>query len=333
VGIAPDRLGAIFDGPVPADGSPSRPYGGGGLNLGICRHLVSLMGGELSASSEPGRGSTFSLVVTLPVEAAPAGPAQPATPRRILLAEDHPVNQQVAGAMLRRRGHHVDIVGNGRLAVDAVRRDVYDVVLMDVQMPELDGLGATRQIRALGGAFETLRIVALTAHEAVDQRAQCEAAGMNAFVTKPFRPADLFEVVETHPPADAARGPAADPAEEPGAPAVDLEGFRATMREAGVEDLVEATLRTYLAETPARLAAMEAAVAAADGRGVQEAAHAVKSSAASIGAGGLAALMRRAEAAGRAGDIDACRTLWPRIAAAAAAVERQISPVAAGAEQ
>jgi len=221
---------------------------------------------------------------------------------RILLAEDNPVNQQVATAMLLKRGHHVDVVSNGREAVDAVARERYDVVLMDIQMPEMDGFEATAKIRALPQG-RTLPIIALTAHALSGERERCLERGMSGYLAKPFKAHDLFATVE-------GRGAQpADPVAAP-SPAVDLAAFRRTMEEAGAAEAVDGILETFVATMPQRLEALAAAASGADAEPLQRAAHAFKSAAGTIGAGRLAALLEDMERAARDGDVvGACDTL------------------------
>jgi PAS domain S-box-containing protein len=215
---------------------------------------------------------------------------------QILLAEDNPVNQQVAATMLRRRGHHVDIVPNGREAVAALNAGRYDVVLMDVQMPELDGISATKQIRSSGNK---LPIIAMTAHAMSGDRERCLEAGMTGYIAKPFKPHELFAAVEGWSLTAGSR--AAVQIEGDGAP-VDLQGFRDTMKEAGVEEAVESMLKAFLQDAPRRTEQLEQAVAVKDVERISQAAHAFKSAAGTISARRLADLLGEVEAAGRAGD-------------------------------
>src|SRR5438105_745102 len=218
---------------------------------------------------------------------------------RILLAEDNPVNQQVATAMLLKRGHQVDVVANGREAVDAVGAERYDLVLMDIQMPEMDGFEATAQIRALpqGGA---LPIIALTAHALSGERERCLERGMSGYLAKPFKAHELFAVVE-------GRGPdGAEPA-APAPPPVDVAAFRRTMEEAGAAEAVDGILATFVQTLPQRLDALAAATAGDTAEPIERAAHAFKSAAATIGARHLAALLEQIEAAGRDGDVARAR--------------------------
>ncbi|MEQ9640797.1 MAG: ATP-binding protein [Alphaproteobacteria bacterium] len=189
VGIPAAQQVDLFEPYHQAASDTRRRFGGTGLGLAICRGLVRLMGGEIGLESNEGNGTRVWFKLPLDAEAMVPKPvlpaAGPAPPMKLLLAEDHPVNQTVIGAMLGRMGHVVDIVGDGRAAVEAVREGAYDAVLMDIQMPEMDGIAATRAIRSLGGVFAELRIVALTAEAMPDDRDRFLAAGMDDFVAKP----------------------------------------------------------------------------------------------------------------------------------------------------
>ncbi len=205
VGIPPDRVDRLFQSFSQADVSISRRYGGTGLGLAISKRLAELMGGTMWAESEgvPGRGSAFhfTLVTRAVAETAPPDletapgfseldPEQASRhPLRILLVEDNAVNQKLALRVLSLMGYQADVAGNGIEAVDAVERQEYDLVLMDVQMPEMDGLEATRRIRARveGGP----RIVAMTANAMDGDREACLEAGMDDYVGKPIRVDEL----------------------------------------------------------------------------------------------------------------------------------------------
>ncbi|MEJ2239060.1 MAG: response regulator [Gemmatimonadales bacterium] len=215
----------------------------------------------------------------------------------ILLAEDNPVNQQVAATMLRKRGHSVEIVPDGRQAVREVTRNTYDVVLMDVQMPELDGVAATEEIRRLG---RDLPIIAMTAHAMAGDRERCLDAGMTGYLSKPFKPHELFAAVEGW---SLSVDRLTAEGKTPRVPPVDIEGFRSSMREAGVEEAVESMIETFLQDAPRRMDELERAVAAGDADRVQKAAHPFKSAAGMIGAQVLAGLLKRIESMGRSGEI------------------------------
>ena len=205
IGIPTSQYEAIFEVFQQADGSMSRKYGGTGLGLTISRRLATAMGGSLSVKSEPGHGSTF----TFSVPVKPVQAPQPATDRsseqiaslghslNLLLAEDHPINQRLAIAHLSRRGHRIVVAANGREALEKANQESFDAILMDVQMPEMDGLEATRRIRE--GERSTgkhVRIVAMTAHAMAEDRKRCLEAGMDGCVVKPFTPDELYGAVE-----------------------------------------------------------------------------------------------------------------------------------------
>jgi CheY-like chemotaxis protein len=231
---------------------------------------------------------------------------------RVLLAEDNPVNQQVAVAMLVKRGHEVHVVGNGREAVDAVAGREYDVVLMDIQMPEMDGFEATKAIRATPRGA-TLPIVAMTAHALSGERERCLSHGMTDYLAKPFRAHELFTLVEQLP---AGGGPTAEPtapASMPTAPPVDLEGFRTMLREAGAEEALYSILDTFLRHAPERLATLATAAASGSGIEIAKAAHVFRGAAATIGARQLAELLERVETTGRAGELEQARDYFEQV--------------------
>jgi len=202
IGIPKETQPSLFDEFTMADQSHSRAHEGTGLGLAICKRLVSLMDGSIELVSEPGSGSTFYFNVVLEVTDAHAWDNEaasdesqrlPAVNTRILLAEDNPANQLVAKSILERAGLHVDIAANGREALEAVRSMPYDVVLMDISMPEMDGMAATAEIRKLSGQAGKVPIVALTAHALSGDREHFLEGGMDDYLTKPInRDATLY---------------------------------------------------------------------------------------------------------------------------------------------
>ena len=203
IGVPAEVQEAIFEPFTQADSSTTRRYGGTGLGLPICRGLVAAMKGRLEIASEPEHGSTFHFKIRFPIAAEPAAPARAvgegiARSRRrlrILLAEDNPVNQKVASRLLERMGHKVDVVANGRQAVAAVEEVEYDVVLMDCQMPEMDGYTATEVIRRISG-MRTLPIIAMTANAMAEDRQRCLDAGMDDYLSKPISADRLYHFLE-----------------------------------------------------------------------------------------------------------------------------------------
>jgi PAS domain S-box-containing protein len=231
IGIAQKHISRLFQAFSQVDTSVTRKYGGSGLGLAISKRLAEMMGGTIAIESEEGKGSTFSvnIVVALPHDTPDAPPhyktppvgepaiqshlmtrenmtatsvADYASPAmscllRILLVEDNIVNQKVALRLLERIGHQADIASNGIEAIEAVRQTRYDVVLMDLQMPDLDGIEATRRIRTLLPTEQQPWIVALTAHAEADYRDKCLSLGMNDYLTKPIKVEQLVHALRS----------------------------------------------------------------------------------------------------------------------------------------
>jgi signal transduction histidine kinase/ActR/RegA family two-component response regulator len=204
VGIAPEKLPALFEKFTQADNSATRRFGGTGLGLAICRELTQMMGGSINVESREGHGSTF--VVELPLrrcEAAGAAPSDAVRAERdglrLLAAEDNATNQQVLAAVMESLGIDIDIVADGRQAVEAWRSYDYDLILMDIQMPVMDGIAAAREIRAAehGSGKGRTPIIALTANALTHQIEEYLAAGMDGHVAKPIEIAKLYEAIST----------------------------------------------------------------------------------------------------------------------------------------
>jgi PAS domain S-box-containing protein len=319
IGIPADKHAVIFDAFTQADGSTSRRFGGTGLGLSIAASIVRRMGGSLDLASEVGRGSTFTAVLPfdrgtpaeLPVFAGDglsrllgpvvAGAAdQPAVPLhrvlRILLVEDNPVNQRLAHEILRRRGHAVTVANHGREALDRLAEASVDLVLMDVQMPEMNGLEATEAIRAAeAGTGRHLPIVAMTAHAMAGDRERCLAAGMDDYLTKPIR----AEALITHVERMAMRMD--ESSGRPQAPAFDLS--EALERVDHDRDLLAEIAALFLTDAPEMLAAVASAVAVGDAQAVHRAAHRLKGSILTFAAEEAGALALSLEQAGRKGDL------------------------------
>ena len=203
LGIPEDKISTLFDPFVQADSSTTRKFGGSGLGLAIVHRFVEAMQGSVEIESEPGRGSTFR--ARFPLELAPAldSPQKPAalTPGnfeglKVLIAEDNPVNQMVFERMLLRLGCQIRLAQNGREALSILREQPIDLILMDCQMPELDGYQTTTELRSWGGSYTSLPIIALTASAMVEDRQRCLDVGMNDFLSKPLILAALQEKLD-----------------------------------------------------------------------------------------------------------------------------------------
>ena len=211
IGMTPEQMAQLFQRFSQADSSTTRRFGGSGLGLVICKHLVELMGGSIQAHSAPGRGSTFWFEVPLeaalepqPTVVSTSAPAPAETlpvaprPAHVLVVEDNAVNCLVVQAMLERLGMTVTLAHDGAQAVEAVQAQPVELVLMDCQMPVMDGYEATRRIRSSNHANAQLPIVALTANALAEDRQRCDAAGMNDYLPKPVTGEALAAVLLRH---------------------------------------------------------------------------------------------------------------------------------------
>jgi len=204
IGIAREAQSGLFQAFHQADSTVSRRFGGTGLGLAICKTIVELQGGEIGFDSEPGEGARFWFTQSFAIAAEAPAPSAANVPEpicarglSILLAEDNPINQRVAVGMLTKRGHRVLVVGDGLQAVEAIRQGGrFDIVLMDVQMPVMDGLDATRAIRVLAGPVSRIPIIAVSAAVSRTDNLSCIEAGMNDFIGKPFVANQLLSVLE-----------------------------------------------------------------------------------------------------------------------------------------
>jgi CheY-like chemotaxis protein len=211
IGMSPELQARLFQPFTQGDGSTTRRYGGTGLGLAICHELVALMGGSISAESRLGVGSCFRFSVRCKRSTAAATSARPSAPgppagieRRpscrasILLVEDNPVNEKLAEAILRKAGHDVTICRTGAQALAVLAEATFDLVLMDCQMPEMDGWTATREIRRReAGTRRHQVVIALTASAMAGDREECLRSGMDDYLAKPFRAMDLLGALDT----------------------------------------------------------------------------------------------------------------------------------------
>ena len=304
-GIPSDKLESIFEKFTQADGSITRKYGGTGLGLAITRRLVDMHGGNVRVESQLGRGSTF--WVTIPCEVAPV--AVHATPSignetgldaartpagaRLLLAEDNLVNQKVVMAILKKKGYRIDVANDGREALEKLNAEKYDLVLMDVQMPLLDGLETTRLIRR-DGRWDRLPVIAMTAHAMNGDRERCLQSGMNAYISKPVQPAHLIATVKRHlASADRQPTPASTPLERVLSDRL--------MQEDSV--LMNDMLRLFIQIAPERLDRIETAAARGDMDTLDREVKKISAAADQLDSSTLRDCARRIEAATVSGDF------------------------------
>jgi PAS domain S-box-containing protein len=356
IGIDPDVQARIFEAFSQADGSTARKYGGTGLGLSIVKQLVHLMEGTVGVRSEPGQGATFWCTARLEKVSGKTReskkrfpswrggaqtngvsplPEPKVTGTRVLLAEDNPVNREVAVCMLEQLGCRIVAVEHGRDAVAQTECERFDVVLMDCQMPEMDGFSATKAIR--DGERRTGRhvpIVALTAHAIDGDRERCLAAGMDDYMTKPFtqgelgnkiqqwvqRPGDVAALAADRPkavPAEPLQSPSEvteqGPRQAPvltllGTPLADqvLDQLRA-LRRPGRPDPVAKILTSFLESSATYVSAIHQAAVHPDAKALFHAAHALKSSSAMIGAMELSKILKDFEFMGRQSDLAGCQ--------------------------
>ncbi len=335
VGIPADVVPLLFRPFQQADSTTTRRFGGTGLGLAICRHLVQAMNGDIGVESVPGVGSTFWFTTALPLARAGGPATQPAPratadgrvrgsgPLRVLLAEDNETNQLLIATRLRRSGHRVDIAPNGRKAVEAFADGRYDVILMDMQMPELDGPGATREIRARGGEGATIPIIALTADALPEFRDRYMACGLTEYLTKPIDWRALYRMLDVYgsgaaadagvpasggagtdaaPAAagpDVVRAPSAAPGAETDADDAEREAMNAAREEFG-DEVFEAALAVYWSTVDADHERCRQAVAGGDPGTLRAAAHAIKGASLTMGlvnVGSAAAVLEKTEPA------------------------------------
>ena len=353
VGIPRDEVERIFDAFTQADGSMARKYEGTGLGLTIARNLATSMGGQIGVDSEPGRGSEFWFTAGVDVvrEGHQGTPARDHvlrpvngdafSHRRVLLVEDNEVNQQVARLMLERMGCRVDLAENGMQAIAALQNMTYDLILMDGQMPGMDGYEASRRIRRLetndrpDGASARIPIIAVTAHAMPGDREQCAAAGMDDYMSKPFTRSVLANMLSKWLPESPL--PAGDEPPDGGSTrqSVDeiidhtaLDEIRA-LASADYPDILSRVVTLYLGKSSKLVTQVTEAIDSGDPDTVRLAAHSLKSASANVGAMRVSALCAQLEECDRTLPMDETRNVLSAMqvehAAANAALSEQLS--------
>ena len=307
IGIPADRLKLLFEPFQQLDASMTRRFGGTGLGLAISQRLVGLMGGTIRADSREGEGSRFHFTLTWPTAqnlspTAVSGPRLDASlartqPMSILLVEDNPTNQAVGLEMLGRLGYSAGLAVDGHAAVEAQRKGLHDLILMDIQMPGMDGVEASRRIRALHGVQHP-RIVALTANAAAEDRQAYLDAGMDDHLAKPFEMKDLAAVISRAFTARQTRQTVPTESVE-----VLDDAVRDSLTRQFGRAFVERLDETYLRTAAPLVQAAGAAMTAGDGPALQRAAHALKSSSANVGAVALSRLCAELEVLGKKGQL------------------------------
>ena len=305
VGMRESELAGLFEPFHQVDGSFARRFGGNGLGLATCKEVAKLMGGQVGVNSLEGAGSTFWFTVTLPRAGAgiPGGsdrvPADPLRGARILVAEDNLINRQLAAGLLEAAGALVDVAEDGRQAVEQARQTKYDCILMDVQMPAMDGLEATRRLRA-DPATRAVRILALTANVGREDRARCMDAGMDDVIAKPVIPANLYAALRKWLPPLAGAATGSGPAEEDGiADRSALEGLvdlNILLHNVGGDPVrFQRFARLFIDSVSVTLAELDKALADEDMATLADLGHRLKSSSRMVGALGFAAMCQRLE--------------------------------------
>ncbi len=333
IGIPTEKLKLIFESFTQADGSTTRQYGGTGLGLTICKQLVELMGGHIHVSSEVGLGSAFEVTIpfqstgsneskastakeeqgiTLAKTASAALPASGAS-AKILLVEDNPVNQRLAVKLLQNAGHQVQTANNGRMACEMVEQGSFDLILMDVQMPEMDGFEATAKLRARP-ELAHLPIIAMTAHALAGDRERCLTAGMDDYITKPLKVADLSAAINRW-----MKHNMPQPHVQEIEP-VDLPVLQKLTD--GDNEFLQELVELFLADAPERLARLQAAVAASSAKDIRSEAHGLKGSSGNLAATVMQQQMADIEMLAVKNELTTIPNLLPAAAAEFARVQQ-----------
>jgi len=322
IGIAPEVCQRLFHSFTQADATTTRKYGGSGLGLAICKHLTEMMGGTIELESILGRGSTFTFTarfatdvpVQMPSAALPQPEKSPTRPLHILVAEDNDVNQIVITASLQSGGYTCDMVANGKLAIEALEKKSYDLVLMDCQMPVMDGYESTRLIRqreqsaaAPGAPVTHIPIIALTAHAMQGDRERCLKAGMDDYVAKPLELPMLFSAIGRHAHARTKPTGAQAPALPKPAFPDPLDADKIRQRFAGTPRMVPEILDRFEKQMEELCGMLRCDGADEELAALLRPLHAFKGSCGYLASDHVVQLVTRLEGAGKSGDLQTLR--------------------------
>jgi len=339
VGIPDEKLEDIFELFTQVDGSSTRKFGGTGLGLSISKSLVKMMGGDIQVSSEAGSGSTFSFaaefgtdietitdsdVSVIELKEDPAFSSTESDKRtRILLVEDNLMNQNVAVHMLEKEGFAVSVAGNGREAIEMLKGNKFPLVLMDIQMPEMDGIEATRIIRGTkdGSLDPAVPVIALTAHVFREDKERCLDAGMDGFIAKPFKKQDIMDEIGhflEKPGSKQVSGiRQSENFQSPIVPHSDndtvINRTETLLRLDNDEKLYKKLITAFINDVPAQMGNLKKAIDAKDGYSIEHYAHFLMSAAANIGADQMMDRAAKLETAGKNNEMRIIRILHERL--------------------
>ncbi|MCW2853626.1 MAG: sensor hybrid histidine kinase, partial [Nocardioides sp.] len=327
IGIAPDEVAGLFAPFIQADSSTTRLYGGTGLGLAISKEIVEALGGEISFAPNVPHGSVFTftasfsnVLIGTPEATPPLGPPAPAVAsphgRRVLVVEDNEVNQMVAAGLLQAMGYSVEVAGDGVKALEVLERQEFDAVLMDVQMPTMDGYTATRTLRGREGGERRIPVIAMTAAAIDGERERCLDAGMDDFLTKPVDPAALAHTLLRWTGGVPEEAPVGDDGLvlPPTSPIDGLDVERLDMLrdlDVGNTDYLDRAIGNFSRNSVAAVATIRGHIADGDADLMRQAAHKLAGSALNLGVQGTAAAARQIEWLGDAGTTDGALNLVP----------------------
>jgi CheY-like chemotaxis protein len=323
IGIPSDKQAIIFEAFAQADGSTTRKYGGTGLGLAISSQLVEMMGGRIWVESVEGQGSRFHFTANFGLQktermkseengesASRQSSQKDMQALRVLIVEDNPVNQRLALRLLEKRGHKVTLASDGREALEAFERESFDAILMDVQMPDINGLEAAAQIREKErSTARRTPIIAMTAYAIKGDRERCLESGMDSYIAKPVRPDELFRILE---------GLAGDSVRSAEMNEERLDRAAILEQMGGDADLLREVIGLFLEKQENQMTELREAIDCGDAERLEQAAHTLKGSLGHFHAHSSIRAALRLEEIGRSGEMNGARE-------ALAEMERQIS--------